>query len=127
MPSWASTSASVVLAPRTIPVSFVVATSSPLGPPVRSSGTNGSRRPFASYEAPSPWGMAGVVTRGAVPPAAAGTLGGGATGAGAVAAATGLGAGAAGGGGEPPQAVSVAQRPPRAARAPARLTSGPPS
>src|SRR5918994_4310580 len=99
MPSWASTSASVVFAPRTIPVNFVVATSSPLGPPVMSGATNGSRRPLASYEAPSPCGTAGVVTRGDGWPAGPGAIGLGAAGVGADAAGTRLGVWAAGGGG----------------------------
>src|SRR6185369_7507791 len=136
MPSWASTRASVVFAPRTIPVSLVVATSSPLGPPVTSSGTNGSRRPFASYVVPSPCGTTGVDTRGAGDPGARalGLAAAGAAGAVAVAgtgvaaaagaAEAGFGAAAAGGGGgEPPHALSVAQKPASPRRAPPRVTS----
>src|SRR5882724_5766507 len=130
MPSWASTSASVVLALRTIPVSLVVATSSPLGPPVRSSGTNGSRRPFDSYDVPSPCGTTGAATSGGVLAAddapGGGTRVAGAAAAGAVgAAATGWGVDAAGGGGgEPPHAPRAAHRPARLTTARARVTTG---
>src|SRR5580765_4140121 len=119
MPSWVSTSASVVPAPLTIPVSFVVATSSPFGPLVTSSDMNGSRRFLGSYWLPPASGTAGAETRGP----AAGVAAGGGVGATAGAAPTGLTAAAGGGGGDPPHAVSTAQRLPRPASAIARLTS----
>src|SRR5262245_44591318 len=107
MPSWVSTSASVVPAPRTIPVSLVVATSRPFGPLVTSSDMNGSRRFLGSYGFALASGTAGVATSGAGWLAGVVAAGGG-VGAAAGTAATGLTEAAGGGGGAPPHAVSMA-------------------